>query len=157
MSIRYRAAARLPARVFFSRLLFLLEAAEAAEDAQLLVRAPEDELPRAEAQPAGHEALVQGERALVRDDLLEKRGRGGWEGGEQEGRTRKKGGRPVACGCLLTLRQQSRVPLYGIVPSGRAVCDMMRDLATSAGVEQSEATKPEQIAEHKWQRRLSPV
>ena len=34
---------------------------------------------------------------------------------------------------------------------------MMRDLATSAGVEQSDATKPEQMAEHKWQSRLSPV
>ena len=30
-------------------------------------------------------------------------------------------------------------------------------LATSAGVEQSEATKPEQMAEHRWHSRLSPV
>ena len=56
-----------------------------------------------------------------------------------------------------TLRQQSRVPLYGIVPSGLGAWAMMRDLATSAGVEQSEATKPEQMAEHRWQSRLSPV
>ena len=45
------------------------------------------------------------------------------------------------CGPARTLRQQSRVPLYGMVPSGRAVWLIMRDLATSAGVEHREATK----------------
>ena len=38
--------------------------------------------------------------------------------------------------------------MYGIVPSDSAVWLMMRDLATSAGVEQSKATQPEQTAEH---------
>ena len=56
-----------------------------------------------------------------------------------------------------TLAQQSKVPLYGMVPSGSLACPMMRDLATSAGVEQSEATKPEQMAEARWHFRLSPV
>ena len=60
-------------------------------------------------------------------------------------------------GHVLTFRQQSKVPLYGNVPSGSADWLMMRDLATSAGVEQSEATKPEQIAEHRWHSKLSPV
>mmetsp|Transcript_26805 Transcript_26805/g.67993 ORF Transcript_26805/g.67993 Transcript_26805/m.67993 type:complete len:298 (-) Transcript_26805:200-1093(-) len=46
-----------------------LEAANTGEDAQLLVGAPEDELPRAEAEPTRHEALVQRERALVGDHL----------------------------------------------------------------------------------------
>merc|ERR1719387_345411 len=56
-----------------------------------------------------------------------------------------------------TFFQQSKVPLYGSVPSGPGAWFMMRDLATSAGVEHNEATKPEQIAEQRWQRRLSPV
>ena len=47
-----------------------LEATNTGHDAQLLVAAPEDQLPRAQAQPAGHEALVQRGRALVGDHLL---------------------------------------------------------------------------------------
>jgi len=47
-----------------------LEAANTGHDAQLLVRAPEDQLPRAEAEPAGEEALVERGGALVGDHLL---------------------------------------------------------------------------------------
>ena len=47
-----------------------LEATNTGHDAQLLVAAPEDQLPRAQAQPAGQEALVQRGRALVGDHFL---------------------------------------------------------------------------------------
>ena len=47
-----------------------LEAANTGHDAQLLVRAPEDQLPGAQAEPAGEEALVERGGALVGDHLL---------------------------------------------------------------------------------------
>ena len=45
----------------------------------------------------------------------------------------------------------------GALSLKRARAGQPAHLATSAGVEQSEATKPEQMAEHRWHSRLSPV
>ena len=50
---------------------FSLEATNTGHDAQLLVAAPEDELPRAKAQPARQEALVQCRGSLVGDNLAQ--------------------------------------------------------------------------------------